>query len=253
MSENGKGNTKDIIEFEELDAEEAPSSTKEEQLATFLKSKLSEEDFGSAAKILGVDTEDLSNAELLEKLTELLQGKKEEDPEEKPDEEKEMMDYKEYMKACMAEGKSMEECQAEFKKKYPDAKEEEAAAPEDLSKPKDENTELKALTARIAELEGKLELEVIENEVKGLVQEKHLSPRQVGPVTKLGAEMTPEMRTEFYNLFKSQKFTVGEDKGMSLNKRPGEEDGIDAVTRARILKEQGISDLISEKGVRRNN
>jgi hypothetical protein len=95
LSENGKGNP-EVIEFEELEAEDStPTSSKEEQLATFLKDKLSEEDFGAAAKILGVETEDLSNAELLEKLTELLQGKKEEAPEE--EEEKEMADYKTYM------------------------------------------------------------------------------------------------------------------------------------------------------------
>ena len=255
MSDNGKGNT-EVIEFEELELEKTPDSSKEEQLATFLKDKLSEEDFGSAAKILGVDTEDLSNAELLEKLTELLQGKKEEDPEEKekkPDEEKEMMDYKEYMKTCMAEGKPMEECQASFKEKYPDAKMEDTAAPEDLAKP-DDNPELAALNNRVAELESKLELEKISTEVAGLVTAKHLSPRQSNPVVKLGAGMTPEMRAEFFNLFKSQKYTIGEDKGKLLNKRPGDPaTTMDPEIRARILKEQGITDLIAEKGVRGNN
>ena len=253
MSDNGKGNT-EVIEFEELALENTPTSSKEEQLATFLKDKLSEEDFGSAAKILGVDTEDLSNAELLEKLTELLQGKKEEKPEEKPEEETEMMDYKEYMKTCMAEGKPMEECQASFKEKYPDAKE-EAADPEALAKKPDDNPELAALNNRVAELEGKLELEKISNEVAGLVTAKHLSPKQSVPVVKLGAGMTPEMRAEFFNLFKSQKYTVGEDKGKLQSKRPGDPaTTMDPEIRARILKEQGISDLIAEKGIKvRNN
>lgn len=249
MSDKGTGNP-EVIEFEDLDgAGKEPTSSKEEQLAVFLKDKLSEEDFGSAAKILGVDAADLSNAELLEKLTELLQGKKE-DPEEENPEEKEMADYKTFIKDCMAEGKTMEDCQAEYKDKYPEAKKEgtgEAA----LSEPKDET--LTELNNRIAELESKLELEEITNEVSGLVQAKHLSPRQVEPVVKLGANMTPEMREEFFTLFKSQRYTVSEDKGMSMTKRPGQPEGIDETTRARILKEQGISDLISEKGVRRNN
>jgi hypothetical protein len=154
----------------------------------------------------------------------------------------------------MAEGKSMEECQAEYKKKYPEAKEEEAAAPEELSEPKDEeNAEFAKLNARIAELEGKLQLEEISNEVKGLVNEKHLSPRQVDSVVKLSAAMDAEMREDFLSLFKTQKFTVSEDKGMSLSKRPGEENEMDAETRARILREQGIADLIDERGIRRNN
>jgi len=248
---NGKGNP-EVIEFEELELEDnEPTSSKEEQLATFLKDKLSEEDFGAVAKILGIaEAEDLSNAELLEKLTELLQkGKTEEEmPEEKPD-EKEMQDYKTFMKDCMAEGKSMEECQAEYKKKYPEPKEKMKDGTEDL----EENEELEGLKARIAELEGKLEMEEISNEVSNLVQAKHLSPRQAAPVVKLGAGMTEEMRNEFFSLFKAQKFTVSEDKGLALQKRPGEEETIDAETRARILKEQGIEDLISERGIKRRN
>ena len=252
MSENkGKGNP-EVIEFEELSVNDIPVSSKEEQLAVYLKDKLSEEDFGNAAKILGLDTEDLSNAELLEKLTELLQkgAPAEAPPEEKPEDEKEMADYKTYMKDCMAEGKTMEECQAAYKKEYPEAKPEAAAAPENLAKP---NPEIAELRSRLAQMEGKLELETISNEVAGLVTEKHLSPRQVAPVVKLGAGMTPEMRAEFFGLFKTQKFTVSEDKGLALNKRPGDPETIDEATRARILKEQGISDLIAEKGVRRNN
>ena len=65
--------------------------------------------------------------------------------------------------------------------------------------------------------------------------------------------MTEEMRTDFFNLFKGQKYNVSEDKGMALSKRPGEPEVIDEATRARILKEQGITDLINEKGIVRNN
>lgn len=253
MSENGTGNP-EVIEFEDLEGagagEGEGTPSREEQLAVFLKDKLSEEDFGSAAKILGVETSDLSNAELLEKLTALLQGKAE--PEKEDPEEKEMADYKTFIKDCMAEGKTMEDCQAEYKEKYPEGEpKKEGEAEAALSEPKDEK--YAELNNRIAELEGKLQLEEISNEVTGLVQAKHLSPRQVEPVVKLGAGMTPEMRAEFFNLFKGQKYTVSDDKGLALSKRPGEPEAIDEETRARILKEQGISDLISEKAVRRNN
>jgi len=256
LSENKDKVTPEVIEFEDLETEEETSS-KEEQLAVFLKDKLSEEDFGAAAKILGVEGTDLSNAELLEKLTELLQGNKEAMPpkkkeDEEPVEEKEMADYKTFMKDCMAEGKTMEDCQAEFKKKNPEPAKKEDAAPEDLAKTEDDK-ELAKLNDRIAELENKLELEEISNEVSGLVQAKHLSPKQLTGVVKLGTGMTPEMRTEFFNLFKGQKYTVSDDKGMALSKRPGEPETIDEATRTRILKEQGITDLINEKGIVRNN
>lgn len=250
MSENGKGNP-EVIEFEELDAEENTTISKEEQLATFLKDKLSEEDFGAAAKLLGVDAEDLSNAELLEKLIEMFQGKSEEEkPEDEPEEEKEMADYKTFMKDCMAEGKTMEECQAEYKKKYPEEKKEETA-PEDLAKPEDEKyTEL---NTRIAELENQVKLKEINAEVTELVSGKHLSPRQVAPVVKLSAAMSPELKEEFLGLFRSQKFTVSDDKGLALNKRPGELETIDEETRTRLMKEHGISQLIDERGIRSNN
>ena len=252
MSQNKDTGDPEVIEFEDLDAEDnQQASSREEQLATFLKDKLSEEDFGAAAKILGVETEDLSNAELLEKLTELLQGKKEEKTDEPPEDEKEMQDYKTFIKDCMAKGKTMEECQAAYKEKYPEPKEKMEEGTEDLES-KDET--LEELSNRIAELEkSKLELE-ISNEVSGLVQAKHLSPRQAAPVVKLGAGMTPEMRTEFFNLFRTQKYTVSEDKGGMQNHRPGETpDTIDAETRKRILQEQGLADLIDERGIKRRN
>lgn len=254
MSEkNGKGNP-EVIEFEELELEETPTVSKEEQLATFLKDKLSEEDFSAAAKILGVDkTEDLSNAELLEAITELLaKGKTEEYPEPEEEEEedkKKMADYKTFLKDCMAEGKSLKECADEWKKKYPEPKE-EAKKPEEEE---EEEEKMGKLEARIADLEAKLLEEQISNEVSELVGAKHLSPRQVSPVVKLGAGMTPEMRKEFFDLFKTQKFTVSEDKGLALNKRPGESGTIDSETRNRILKEQGILDLIEDRGVKRRN
>ena len=180
MSQKKDIGNPEVIEFEDLETEEETSS-KEEQLAVFLKDKLSEEDFGAAAKILGVEGTDLSNAELLEKLTELLEGakamppKKEPPKEEEEEEEKDMMaDYKAFMRDCMAEGKTMEDCQAEFKKKHPEpVKKEEEAGPEDLAKTEDDK-DLAKLNDRITELEGKLELEEISNEVSGLVQAKHL-------------------------------------------------------------------------------
>ena len=259
MSDNGE-DSPEVIEFEELDLEE-PTTTKEEQLAAFLKEKLSEEDFGAAAKILGIEGEDLSNAELLEKLVALFKGK-EEKPEDEDEEEKEMGDYKTFMKECMAEGKDLKECADEWKKKYPEPKpkeegEEEAAElakkkkKEDNDDDEDEDKDMETLKARVSELEGKLHLEKVSNEVSELVHDKHLSPRQATPIIKLSARMTEDMREEFLDVFKSQKFTVSEDKGSLASKRPGATSWeIDEETRARIMKEHGIADLIEDKGVK---
>ena len=192
--------------------------------------------------------EDLSNAELLEKLTELLQGKKEE-KEEEEEEEKEMADYKTFMKECMAEGKSLKECADEWKKKYPEPKEEEKeGAEEDL----EEDEKMSTLEARVAELEGKLHMEKVTNEVAELVHAKHLSPRQKDPIIKLSSRMTEDMREEFFEVFRTQKFTVSEDKGVIASSKPGDPEEIDEETRKRIMESHGISDLINDRGVKKN-
>lgn len=254
MSDNGEDSST-VVEFEELDLDK-PTASKEEQLVTLLKDKLSEEDFGAAAKILGYEGDDISNADLLEKLTALFKGK-EEKPEEEEEEEKEMGDYKTFMKECMAEGKNLKECADEWKKKYPEPKEEEEAAElaKKKEKPEDEDEKMGALESRISELEGKLHLEKVSNEVTELVHDKHLSPRQKDNAIKLSSRMTEDMRNEFFDVFRSQKFTVSEDKGTLDSKRPGAAFSweIDDETRKRLMKEHGIADLIMDKGVRRSN
>jgi hypothetical protein len=250
LSDNGEGNP-ETVEFEELDLEE-PTATKEEQIAAFLKEKLSEEDFGQAAKILGIEGDDLSNAELLERLTVLLKGKKEDEEEEDEDEDKKLEgDHKAFMKECMAEGKTLTECAEEWKKKYPEPKEKEEEAA--LAKKKGEEEEedkMAGLEARIQELEGKLHLEKVTNEVNGLVSDKHLSPRQKAPIIKLSARMDDDMRAEFLEVFKTQKFTVTEDKGIQTSRAPGTALEIDEETRKKIMESHGISSLIEDKGVR---
>lgn len=256
MSDNGEDSSKEVIEFEELDLEE-PTTTTEEQLVALLKDKLSEEDFGAAAKLLGIEGDDISNAELLEKLTDLFRGK-EEKPEDEDEEEKEMGDYKTFMKECMAEGKDLKECADEWKKKYPEPKEKEEEAAELLAKKKKkkdddepEDEEMTSLKDRVSELEGKLQLEKVTNEVTELVHDKHLSPRQAEPIIKLSARMDEETREEFLDVFRSQKFTVSEDKGSLTSKRPGATSWeIDEETRQMIMKDHGISALIEDKGVK---
>ena len=255
MSDNGEDSSQEVIEFEELDLEE-PTATTEEQLVALLKDKLSEEDFGAAAKLLGIEGDDISNAELLEKLTDLFRGK-EEKPEDEDEEEKEMGDYKTFMKECMAEGKDLKECADEWKKKYPEPKKEEEEAAELAKKKKKkdddepEDEEMTSLKDRVSELEGKLHLEKVSNEVKDLVHDKHLSPRQAEPIIKLSARMDEETREEFLDVFRSQKFTVSEDKGSLASKRPGATTWeIDEETRQMIMKDHGISALIEDKGVK---
>ncbi len=86
---DGEGNA--IVEFEALELEEggedAPPSKLNKMLAT-LKEKLEPADYALVLSDLGLEGEDISNAELLEKFTELLMelkgGKKEEEkPEDK--------------------------------------------------------------------------------------------------------------------------------------------------------------------------
>lgn len=254
MSNNGEGDPQEIVEFQELELDEEPTTTKEEQLAAFLKDKLSEEDFGAAAKILGIEGEDISNTELLELLITALKGKKEGEEEEEEEEEKEMGDYKTFIKECMAEGKDLKECSEEWKKKYPEPKEKEEAEEAELEGKEKEDEKMGKLESRIAELEGKLHLEKVSNEVAELVHGKHLTPRQRDPIIKLSARMDEETREEFLDVFRSQKFTVSEDKGVLASQAPGSDTWeIDEDTRARIMKEHGIANLIDDRGVKKRS
>lgn len=258
----GQGDT-EVIEFESLDLETEDmdkKKKKEEALALFLKEKLSEEDFTNAAQLMGIETGDLSNAELLEKLTELLQGKKKEEDEYPPpeDEEKKMADYKAFIKDCMKDGeKSMTECAEEWKKKYPEAKEEgetELQKEEDKKKKKPEDEEMAALQARIEELENANKLAKIDAEISELVHEKHLAPIQKEPLIKLSARLSDEDRNAILDVFKTQKFKVDEDVGSTTQTRPGETGyAVTPEERARIMKEHGLNDLIADKAVKKNN
>ena len=152
MSENGKGNADDIIEFDTLDLDEDKSgSNKITELQNFLKESLAPDKYSDAMKILGI-TDDMSNIELLEAVT-LLLKKKEEEEEEKKDEkvaseeveaaeekvveEKVVVEektpvYKDFMDKCMKAGKSMADCSKLYKEKYPAPKKEEIAEFEQL-------------------------------------------------------------------------------------------------------------------------
>jgi len=250
MSDKGTGNT-ETVEFTELDLEEDTAPSKEEQLATFLKEKLSETDFSSAAKILGLE-EELSNTELLEKILEALGALAPPEEKEKPEEEDTTLqeeegdgksEYKAFIKQCMADGKTLQECTAAYKEQNPAPTEKAGEGGEELEK----------LASRVAELEGTLKLERITNEVDGLVQAKHLSPRQKPAIIKLSARLNPADREAFLEVFKSQKFTVSQDVGQTAQTRPGGTESIDAETRARIMKTHGLASLIEDKAVKRNN
>jgi len=257
---DGQGDP-EVIEFESLDLEKEDmdkKKKKEEELALFLKEKLSEEDFTAAAALMGIETEDLSNAELLEKLTELLGKKKEEEYPPPEEEEKKMADYKAFIKTCMAEGKTMTECAAEWKKKYPEPKEKEGAElqedEEDKKKKKPEDEEMSALKARIDELEKANHLAKVEAEVSELVHEKHLAPIQRESVIKLSARMSDEDREAFLGVFKTQRFKVDEDVGGATQTRPGETGyAITPEERAKIMESHGLNALIADKAVKKNH
>jgi len=159
LSENGKGNAEDIIEFDTLELDEDKSSpNKIAELQSFLKESLEPDKYSAAMKILGIN-EDMTNAQLLEAVKLLLKKKEEEEeeekkaakkkPEEEEDEEKKAAKkkdeyeypekkaaapaYKDFMKSCMKAGKSMADCAKEFKEKYPAPKEAEESEVEQLS------------------------------------------------------------------------------------------------------------------------
>ncbi|MCK4266777.1 MAG: hypothetical protein KAX31_05805, partial [Thermoplasmata archaeon] len=207
MSEKKDAEGNAIVEFESLELEEgekAPPSKLNKMLAT-LKEKLEPDDYAAILSDLGLEGEDLSNTELLEKFTELVQelvGAKEEEkekPEDEEDEEKEMMDRKEFIEKCMEEGKDLETCSAEFKEKYPEpAKKEEA---DELGEKKGEETEL---SKRLTDLEGKYaallkekDLAGVSAKVEELVKDKHMAPVQKEMAIKLAARLDPGEQEEF--------------------------------------------------------
>jgi len=184
LSENGKGNAEDIIEFDTLDLDEDKSgSNKISELQNFLKETLKPDKYSDAMKILGI-SDDMSNVELLDAVTLLLQKKAEEEEEKKKaEEEKKKAEeeekkaaaptYRDFMDKCMKAGKSMADCAKEYKEKYPAPKKEEESEVEQL-----------------AESEWKDEIELAKKKKK----DEYEYPE------KKASELAPELRKEFDEL-----------------------------------------------------
>jgi len=213
LSENGKGNAEDIIEFDTLDLDEDKSGSNTiKELQNFLKESLKPDKYSDAMKILGI-SDDMSNVELLEAVTLLLQKKDEEEEkktakkkteeeeeeekkaakkkteEEEEEEKKAAMKkteeeeeeekkaaaptYRDFMDKCMKAGKSMADCAKEYKEKYPAPKKEEESEVEQL-----------------AESEWKDEIELAKKKKK----DEYEYPE------KKASELAPELRKEFDEL-----------------------------------------------------
>ena len=228
MSENGKGNAEDIIEFDTLDLDEDKSgSNKITELQNFLKETLKPDKYSDAMKILGI-TDDMSNIELLEAVTLLLKKKEEDEEEKKKDEkvaseeveaaeekvveEKVVEDkkpvYKDFMDKCMKAGKSMAECANEFKEKYPAPKKEEIAEVEqlaesaakeeiELAKKKDEKDEYEHPEKKASELAPEIRKEL--DELKAKANEL-VKVREEFDELKEGASELAKVREEFGEL-----------------------------------------------------
>jgi len=280
--DNGKGK-EEVIEFEELDLEdskEEDGSNKITELKDFLKENLKPDKYADSLKILGID-EAMSNEQLLEAITELfLQKKKpEEEEEEEEDEEakkkkaaeaaeleekgeekKDAPDRKEFMEKCMKEGKSLAECNAEYKEKYPAPKEDEEKKAADvdekdeakeLTLPEDVRKEFDELKAEIGRLKDERRLADITHKVDTQIAEKHLAPVQKPQVIKLMSKLPDAMHEDFLSTFSNVKFKGFEDVGKTSARRPGEPEELDEELRLKLLKDHGIADLILERGVRR--
>lgn len=256
----------------EPDTEEK-GSNKITELKSFLKESLDPDKFSDAMKILGID-EDMTNEQLYEAIKLLLKkpeeeeedeekkaAKKKEDEEEEEEEEAKGADRQAWMEKCMKGGKTMEECAAEYKEKYPPPKKEEE--PAELAKKKKEDeeekemhaklspevrTELNELKAEIGRLKEERRLNEIASKVDEQISEKHLAPAQRDHVIKLMAKLEDEHHEELLGTFSNVKFKGFEDVGQTSQRRPGQPEELDEETRKKILKEHGISDLIEERG-----
>lgn len=258
---NGKGDA--IVEFDALELEadgDDPKPSNLEIMLTTLKEKLEPADYAELMTKLGIE-EDISNAELLEKLTELLgeiKGAKGEEEEEKPEDEEEEKDMAEdrkaFIKKCMEEGKDLETCSAEFKEKYPDPDKKEEGA-EELGKAEEESElakKFKELEAKFSALEKKDELAGVTATVENLVKDKHLAPVQKDLIIKLMAEVSPETQGDIETFFRTtQKFSTHQDAGLLESGKPGARGAVLTPERKRELIElHGISGLIADKADR---
>jgi len=282
LSDNGKGNAEDIIEFDTLDLDEDKSGpSKIVELQSFLKESLKPDKYSEAMKILGI-SDDMTNTQLLEEIT-LLVKKKKEDEEEEEEEDKEKKTaaptYKDFMEKCMKAGKSMAECAEEFKEKYPAPKEKEESEIEQLAesewkeeidlakkKKKDEyeypekkeselssevRKELNDLKLEISRIKEEKRLMEITHKVDEQIQEKHLAPAQRDHVIKLMAKLEDTYHDELLSTFSTQKFRGFEDTGETDIRRPGAPQELDEETRVKLMKEHGIADLVEERGMKR--
>jgi len=253
---NGKGDT--IVNFESLELEEGGEETpsKASIMLSTLKEKLEPAEFKSLMDKLGVG-DDLSNAELLEEIKALFQGAKkgeEEEVEDEEEEDKEMADFKTFVKECMQEGKSLKECTEEAKEKYPEPSKEEIAEVEQLaaeSEPKDKEMadRLTELENELAKLKQEKALGEVSAKVDMLVKDQHLAPVQRDGAIKLAAQLSPKAQDEFLNFFRNtQKFTVHADVGKTSSDKPGGGAGeITPERRQALIKAHGLDGLIADK------
>lgn len=267
----GEGNGNTVIEFEALELEEgaeAPTSKLNEMLE-LIKTKLEPADYAKVEELLGIEG-DISNTELLEAFTKIVKGLKGEGEEEEEEEEKDAADYKTFIKECMAEGKDLKTCSAEFKEKYPEPdkapSKEEIAEVEQLvadelagKKKKGEEEEeeeedemgkrLKALETQLADLKKEKELAGVTATVEKLVEDKHLAPVQKALAIKLMAEVSPETQGDIEEFFRTtQKFSVHQDAGILASGKPGAGGSdITPERRKELINLHNLGGLIADK------
>ncbi len=267
--ENGEeGN--DVIEFETLEEEEkkeeAPNKLLE--LRAYLKENLDSDKYAESLKILGID-EAMTNEQVVAAILEGIQLlMKPEEEKKKPEEEEQEHadpDQKGFMEKCMKEGKSMADCAAEFKEKYPETPEKKEEAKLEEGKKEDEEEkkhlelnpetqkEFDELKLEITRLKEERRLSEITHKVDTQIAEKHLAPVQKENVIKLMAKLPDEMHEDYLGTFANVKFKGFEDVSHATSERPGEPETLSEEQRTKILEEQGIADLILERGVRRSN
>jgi len=274
-------NDNDIVDFGALELEgdddDTGTSQKLMEHMKFLKEKLSPEDYSKAVKDLGFNT-DLSNEDLLAEIKALL-GLKKEDPveDEDPNKDKNLMSYKDFVEKCMAEGKTLKDCAAAYKEKYPEAEEptkEEEAELKKLElelakkKPVDDEEEpdkkmkaledkITALTASVEDLTKSREQEKntaeLSVEVEKLVEEKQLAPSQKAGILKLAANMSLKDQTEMLHFFRTTQRLSGlfDDKGLMQSSSQGGRADISPERRAELIKTFKIDEIIEDKGVKR--
>ncbi len=268
-------NDNPIVNFETLDAETGgeDSPDKEQKMKavlTFLKEKLEAEDYAKVLEDMGIKDE-MSNAELYDAIKVLLKGKEEGDGD--GDDDGKDVSYKDFMKECLGEGKSLKECGEEFKKKYPEPapKDEEIAEVEELAKAlakkvngdddddddegkkkkKDEKDDLITdLQERLSKLEKEKELDGVSAKVEALIQDKHLAPIQRDMVIKLAAKLNDEDQGELLEFFeKTQKFSSHQDVGHLESGKPGGAvgTGLTPERKMELIGLHGLDSLIQDK------